>query len=81
MSFNELSEDTAMLKLAYRYLNTDFTEDIEVFLEELKEKIINNEMAMKEYDKWLDQKEQEVLANIDSQWEDAGPRKEEGEDW
>ena len=65
MNFNELAEDTAMLKLAYRYLNTDFTEDIETFLEELKEKIKDNEKTMEDFDNWIDQKAEEVDNNVD----------------
>ena len=83
IDYVELMNNTALLKSAKQlfeiYFIADDYDEIAVFKAELQEQIDKNEKDMEDFDKWLTMKEEE--AKLESQWEDRGPRKEEGEDW
>jgi len=83
IDYVELMNNTALLKSAKQlfeiYFIADDYDEIAVFKAELQEQIDKNEKDMEDFDKWLTMKEEE--SKLESQWEDRGPRKEEGEDW
>ena len=78
IDYIELMKNTALLKVAMQYI-TNESDEISSFKKELQEQIDKNEKDMEDFDNWISIKEEE--SKLESQWEDLGPRKEEGEDW
>ena len=78
IDYIELMKNTALLKVAMQYITSE-SDEITSFKKELQEQIDKNEKDMEDFDNWISIKEEE--SKLESQWEDLGPRKEEGEDW
>jgi len=65
MNYNQLANSTALLKAAYKFIDSDADDCLETFKKELKEQIEENEDTMNKFDKWIDQKEEEADNNVD----------------
>ena len=65
IDYIELMKNTALLKVAKKYIDNDADDCVETFIEELQEQIDKNEKDMADFDKWVSIKEEEAMNNVD----------------
>ena len=65
IDYIELMKNTALLKVAKKYIDSDSDDCVETFKQELQEQIDKNEKDMEDFDKWVSIKEEEAMNNVD----------------
>ena len=65
IDYIELMKNTALLKVAKKYIDIDADDCVVTFKKELQEQIDKNEKDMEDFDKWVTMKEEEAKNNVD----------------
>ena len=65
IDYVELMKNTALLKAAYKFIDSDADDCVETFKQELQEQIDKNVKDMQDYDNWVSMKEEEAINNVD----------------
>ena len=65
IDYIELMKNTALLKVAKKYIDNDADDCVVTFKKELQEQIDKNEKDMEDFDKWISMKEEEAKNNVD----------------
>ena len=65
IDYIEMMKNTALLKAAKRFIDSDADDCVETFKKDLQEQIDKYEKDMQDYDDWITMKEQEAMNNVD----------------